>query len=103
MTDRQIRDILARAVAAAQPVAEKYYHLCWWEKSVQCHHVRHTKDSHEVFFSALGNIFLNNMSAVQWRLATERIAEFCRRRGIVLDVHSGARREDYAYPTHRRQ
>jgi regulator of nucleoside diphosphate kinase len=89
MTDRQMRHMISHALAAAGPVAEKYYHVCWWDKAVRCHHVRHTTERHEVFLSAPGSVFLGELSAVQWRLLINRIADFCRRRGIVLDIHSG--------------
>jgi regulator of nucleoside diphosphate kinase len=80
---------MSHAIAAAQPIAEKYYHVCWWDQAVRCHHVRHTPEPHEVFFSAPGTVFLGELSAVQWRLMINRIVDFCRRRGIVLDLHSG--------------
>ena len=89
MTDRQMRHMVSHAIAATQPAAEKYYHVCWWEKAVRCHHVRHTKEQHEIFFSAPGSVFLGELSAVQWRLLTTRIVDFCRRRSLVLDLHSG--------------
>ncbi len=89
MTDRQMRHMISHVIAAAQPAAEKYYHVCWWEEAVRCHHVRHTTERHEVFFSAPGSVFLGELSAVQWRLMINRIADFCGRQGIVLDLHSG--------------
>ncbi len=89
MTDRQMRHMISHAIAAARPVAEKYYHVCWWEEAVRCHHVRHTTEPHEVFLSAPGSVFPGELSAVQWRLMISRIADFCERQGIVLDLHSG--------------
>jgi len=89
MTGRQMRHMISHVIAAAKPVAEKYYHVCWWEEAVRCHHVRHTTERHEVFFSAPGSVFLGELSAVQWRLMANRIVDFCRRQGIVLDLHSG--------------
>lgn len=102
MTDRQMRHMISHAIAAAQPAPEKYYHLCWWEKAVRCHHVRHTKERHEVFFGAPGSVFLGELSAVQWRLLTTRIADFCRRRGFVLDLHSGRGKNAARERTRRR-
>jgi regulator of nucleoside diphosphate kinase len=81
--------MMSHAIATARPVAEKYYHVCWWEDAVRCHHVRHTTERHEVFLSAPGSVFLGELSAVQWRLMINRITNFCRRRGLVLDIHSG--------------
>jgi len=89
MTDRQMRHMISHALAAARPIAERYYHVCWWEEAVRCHHVRHTTEPHEVFLSAPGRVFLGELSAVQWRLMTNRITDFCERQGIVLDLHSG--------------
>jgi regulator of nucleoside diphosphate kinase len=103
MTERQIKHIVSRAVGTAQPIPEKYYHLCWWEEQVQCHHVRHTRDAHEIFYSATGNIFLDGLSFTQWRLVMTRIAEFCNSRGIVLDSQSGRWKDTDAYRVARRQ
>lgn len=65
MTDRQMRHMISHVIAAAQPAAEKYYHVCWWEKAVQCRHARHTKDPHEIFFSVPGSLLLGELSAGQ--------------------------------------
>jgi regulator of nucleoside diphosphate kinase len=94
--------MISHAIAAARPVAEKYYHVCWWEEAVRCHPVRHTKARHEVFFSAPGSVFLGELSAVQWRLMAARIADFCRRQGLVLDLHSGRGKHGYRDRTRRR-
>jgi regulator of nucleoside diphosphate kinase len=103
MKDRQVKRIVAQVVAAARPAAEKYYHVCWWDHAIQCHPVRHTKEAHEVFFSAPGSVFLDEeLSAVQWRLLTTRIVDFCRRRGMTLETPAGRRRKEYA-PLRRRR
>ncbi len=102
MTDRQIRHMISHAIAAARPVAGKYYHVCWWEEAVRCHHVRHTTERHEVFLSAPGRVFLGELSAVQWRLMAIRIGDFCRRQGIVLDLHSGRGQKTSKDRTRRR-
>jgi regulator of nucleoside diphosphate kinase len=62
--------------------------------------VRHTQQRHEVFFSAPGQVLAEELSAVQWRLMSTRITDFCRRRGLVLDLHSG--RGGYRDRSHRR-
>jgi len=102
MNDRDVKSIVSGAVAAAQPLPEKYYHVCWWDKAVQCHPVRHTKEAHEVFFSAPGSIFLDELSEFQWKLLTERMEEFCRQRGITLDAATGRRQNRAARRAHRR-
>ncbi len=89
MTDRQLRHMISHAIAAERPMAEKYYHVCWWEEAVRCHHVRHTSERHEVSFSAPGSVLLGELSAVQWRLIITRIEDFCEGRGLALDLHSG--------------
>jgi regulator of nucleoside diphosphate kinase len=102
MTDRQMRNMISHAIAAARPIANKYYHVCWWDEAVQCHHARHTTERHEVFFSAPGSVLSGELSAVQWRLMINRIADFCRRRGIVLDIHAGRGRQSATGRTRRR-
>ncbi len=102
MTEKRIHYIVSRAVAAAGLVRERYYHVCWWEDQVQCHHVHHTKDPHEVFYFAVGHVFLDGLSEFQWRLMTTRILEFCRRRGISLDRQSGRPEAGRRYERARR-
>jgi regulator of nucleoside diphosphate kinase len=94
--------MISHVIAAAQPAAEKHYHLCWWDEAVRCRHVRHTMEPHEVFFSAPGSVLLGELSAVQWRLLANRIIDFCRRQGIVLDLHSGRVKQDSDTRTRRR-
>ena len=101
MEDRQMQRMVSRIVATAELVPEKYYHLCWWQEQVRCHHVRHAKHAHEVFFSALGHVFLDGLSVYQWRLVTTRIADFCRRQGIILDRDTGRREEVHPMPRRR--
>ncbi len=102
MTEKRIHGIVSQALAAAKPVRERYYHLCWWEDQVQCHHVHHTKDAHEVFYFAVGHVFLDGLSEFQWRLVTMRILQFCHRRGIALDRGSGGLRAGRRYEKSRR-
>lgn len=101
MTDRQMRHVITHAWAAARPAPERYYHPCWWEEALGCHPVRHTTEPHEVFLSALGNVLLGELSAVQWRVMINRITGFCERQGIVLDLHSG--RGQKTFPGRRRR
>jgi regulator of nucleoside diphosphate kinase len=102
MTEKKVHYIVSHAVAAARLVPERCYHVCWWEDQVQCHHVRHTKDPHEVFYSAAGHVFLDGLSEFQWRLVTTRILEFCRRQGIELDLRSRRRKTGRRPETSRR-
>ncbi len=77
MTDKRMRLLVSQVITAARPVAEKYYHVCWWEGALACHPVRHTKEAHEVFFSAPGSVLADDLSGFQWQLLTQRIADFC--------------------------
>ncbi len=81
--------IVSRVVAAAKLIPLKAYHICWWEDQIQCHHVHHTKDPHEVFYSAVGYVFLDGLSEFQWKLVTTRVLAFCRDHGLELDLRSG--------------
>ncbi len=72
MTDRQMRHMISHAIAAAQPAAEKYYHVCWWEEAVRCRHVRHATERHEVFYMALGFVFRDgSYRVVRWNHETQ--------------------------------
>jgi len=103
MKDRQMQQMMSQIVADAPVVPDRSYHLCWWQDQIQCRPVRHTKDAHEVFYSAPGYVFLDGLSLHQWRLLTTRVAEFSRKHGIVLDLESGRRREADARPAGRRR
>ena len=102
MTEKKVHYLVSRAVAVAKLVPERCYHVCWWEDRVQCHHVHHTKEPHEVFYSAAGYVFLDGLSEYQWRLVTTRILEFCRHQGIELDLRSGRRKQGRPAETSRR-
>jgi regulator of nucleoside diphosphate kinase len=65
--------------------------------------VRHTKEAHEVFYSAPGYVFLDGLSLHRWRLLTTEVADFCRKHGIILDLESGRRQEADARPAGRRR
>jgi len=103
MTDRQVQSLVSRIIGASEPVRERYYHLCWWEERIQCHHARHTSEVHPVFYSAPGHVFLDGLSEYQWRLVAGRIEDFCQERGISLDLRSGRRQIAHAYPRSRRR
>lgn len=102
MTEKKVHYIVSRIVAATKIVPPKAYHICWWEDRVQCHHVHHTKDPHEVFYSAVGYIFLDGLSEYQWRLVTTRVLEFCRSRGVELELRSGRRKTGRRHMASRR-
>ncbi len=89
MTEKQVQNIVAQAIAETPLSREKYYHVCWWQDKFQCLHARHTKEVHDAFYSAPGQVFIEGLSPYQWRLLTERIADFCHRRRIELDACAG--------------
>jgi len=102
MTEKKIRYIVSRAVAATRFVSEKYYHICWWEDQVQCQYVHHTRDAHKVFYFAPGSTFRDGLSEFQWTLVTTRILEFCQSQGIELVLRSGRRKMSRRHATSRR-
>lgn len=97
-----MQQMMSQAIAATQLIPERSYHLCWWGDRIQCHPVRHTKEAHEVFFSAPGRVFLEGLPLHQWRLLTTEVADYCRRQDIALDLDSGRRRNGEC-PTPRRR
>ena len=80
MTDKQVRLIIARAIAETPMESGRCYHVCWWDGRLQCLHVRHTKEHHPSFYAANGYVFTNGLNVHQWRLVTSRVLDFCRRR-----------------------
>lgn len=104
MKDRRMQQMMAEAIIETQLIPEKNYHLCWWDDRIQCRPVRHTRDAHEVFYSAPGRVFLEGLPLHQWRLLTTQVADFCREQDIELDLDSGRRKEMAdAYPAPRRR
>lgn len=84
VTDKRVRQSVARAIAEARLEPERYYHVCWWEGRLQCLHVHHTKEHHPSFYAANGYVFMEGLSVYQWQLVTNRVKDFCRRCGITL-------------------
>lgn len=76
MTEEKVRQIVTHAIDAARPHPIEYYHLCWWEDEIQCHHIHHTKKAHPVFLSVLGDVLVAGLSAHYWRLLVRRIGRF---------------------------
>lgn len=84
MTETKVREIVAKAISAAEIEPWKYYHVCWWNGKLQCLHVHHTKEHHPAFYAASGYVFTDGLTDHQWKLVTDRVTEFCRSRGIRL-------------------
>jgi len=91
MNETQVKQVVARAITAANIESWKYYHVCWWEGKLQCLHVHHTKEHHPAFYAASGYVFTDGLSVHQWRIVTDRVMEFCRTRGIQLPSGSTRR------------
>ncbi len=89
MTEKQVQNIVAQAIAETPLRREKYYHICWWEDRFQCLHARHAKEVHDVFYSAPGQVFVEGLSAYQWTLLTERVTDSCSKRRIAMDAYAG--------------
>jgi len=101
MKDKRMQQMLSEAIAAAQPIPEKTYHLCWWDDQIPCRRVRHTRQSHRVFYSAPGHKLLEGLPLHQSRLLTTKVAEFWREQGIVPDLKTSRRRNATPRPTPR--
>ncbi len=92
MTEKEVQQIACEAIVAADPQPEKYYHLCWWQEQLQCHHVRHTNEMHQVFYAAPGQTFADGLTRHQWRLVVRRIMEFCQQRRLALSSDATGRK-----------
>lgn len=103
MKDRRIQQMMSAAIAETQLAPGKNYHLCWWDEQIQCLPVRHTRDAHEVFYSAPGRVFIEGLGLHPWRLLTTQVADFCRTQDIVLDLDTGRRVRPDASPAPRRR
>jgi regulator of nucleoside diphosphate kinase len=94
MTSEQVREIVAQAIAAAQLSPYKYYHLCWWQRKIQCFPAYHTKEKHTVLFSSPGDILESGLSPYQWKLIETRIGDFCRDKKIRIRPKSEAEQKE---------
>src|SRR5512133_3043161 len=94
MNEVKVKEIVAKAIAAADIESWKYYHVCWWQGTLQCHHIHHTKEHHPAFYAASGYVFADGLSVHQWKLVTDRVTEFCRTRGIRLPTGSTRRKAE---------
>jgi len=92
MTEKQVQQMAAEAIAEARCRPEKYYHVCWWEGRLQCLPIHHTEEMHGAFYAAPGQMFVDGLSSHQWRLVTTRVLEFCHSHGITLRRDSSGRK-----------
>ncbi|HSV98674.1 MAG TPA: hypothetical protein VLI39_00770 [Sedimentisphaerales bacterium] len=76
MREEVVRQIVTGAIDAARPHPLEYYHLCWWEDEIQCHHIHHTKKAHPVFLTVAGDVLGTGLSPHYWRLLVRRIGRF---------------------------
>jgi regulator of nucleoside diphosphate kinase len=94
MMSEQLRQTVVQAIAATQLSPYKYYHLCWWQRKIQCFPAYHTKEKHTVFFSSPGDILESGLSPYQWKLIETRIGDFCRDKKIRIRPKSGAEHKE---------
>lgn len=85
MTEKQVRDMLMKAIDAAQPHPLRHYHVCCWQGDIRCLPSRHTTKSHPVFFTVAGQVLTSGLSPRQWRVLTQRIIHICRMTGLTFD------------------
>jgi regulator of nucleoside diphosphate kinase len=84
MDTQKLRQIIANAISKRPPSELKYYHICWWEKRIQCLSPRHTDEKHNIFFGAGEDAFKNGLSSYQYKLIESRIRDFCTGKGITV-------------------
>ncbi|MBN2312658.1 MAG: GreA/GreB family elongation factor [Sedimentisphaerales bacterium] len=84
MDIQKLRQIIRAAISKRPPSELGYYHICWWEKHIQCLPFRHTDEKHGIFFHAGQDTFKNGLSAYQYNLIESRIRDFCKSEKITL-------------------
>jgi len=84
MDTQKLRQIIVDAISKRPPSKLKYYHICWWEKRIQCLPPRHTEEKHDIFFGAGEEVFKNGLSSYQYKLIESRIQDFCIVKEITL-------------------
>jgi regulator of nucleoside diphosphate kinase len=88
MDTQKLRQIITDAISKRPPSEMKYYHICWWEKRIQCLSLRHTDKMHDIFFFAGEDAFKNGLSSYQYKLIESRIRDFCEGNKIALGITS---------------
>lgn len=94
MDSQKLRQIIADAISKRSPSELKYYHICWWEKRIQCLSFRHTDEKHDIFFHAGEDTFKNGLSSYQYNLIESRIRDFCKSKKITLNSTSDKKRTE---------
>jgi regulator of nucleoside diphosphate kinase len=84
MDPQKLRQIIVDAISKRPPCKLKYYHICWWEKRIQCLPPFHTEEKHDIFFFAGEDAFKNGLSSYQYKLIEGRIQDFCVGKKITL-------------------
>jgi regulator of nucleoside diphosphate kinase len=92
MNSQKLRQIIAAAISKRPPSELKYYHICWWERRIQCLSFRHTDKMHDIFFFAGEDAFKNGLSSYQYKLIENRIQDFCNSGKITLFTTSDKER-----------
>lgn len=98
MNTQKLRQLIADAISKRPPSELMYYHICWWEKRIQCLPARHTHEKHDIFFGADDETFKNGLSLYQHKLIESRILDFCAGRKITPDPASDKKGADGKKP-----
>lgn len=94
MSSQNIKEIILNAISQRPKSNFNYYHICWWDKQIQCLPPHHTEEKHNIFFGAGGDTFDNGLSSYQLKLIEERIMVFWRDRKITLPAKSKTKKTD---------
>ena len=92
MNSQTLRQIIVEAISKRPPSELKYYHICWWERRIQCLSFRHTDKMHDIFFFAGEDTFEKGLSTYQYNLIESRIQDFCNSGKITLFTTSDKER-----------
>jgi len=88
MSSQNIKEIILKAISQRPKSKFTYYHICWWDKQIQCLPPHHAEEKHNVFFGASVDTFNNGLSPYQLQLIEKRIVVFWKDRKIKLPAKS---------------
>ena len=73
MNPIQIEILIENAINDRLPSADARYHLCYWEKKIQCCPITHTRKPHKVFHAISRTQMRDGFVADEWRTIVGKI------------------------------
>lgn len=83
MNRAQILYVVEQAIKDRSYSTNKKYHICWFEKKIQCLPTHHTDEKHTVFRAVFEGELAVGFSNTEWDMLEASIATFLRMEGKI--------------------